>query len=158
MSSFSILIHEAWGCMHTAHSVHSSYSFSAAEIQPKHLVFCYLGFHLWSNMLGMVPGFLLHVSSFSILISKGVCTLHTLHFFFCRRNPTKTLGFLLPFSMVFRWFSAFSPPLYAQSFLKPGKSLVLMARTKYGKYMLPLPHHFKNLKLEIPLKFKLNTF
>jgi hypothetical protein len=30
---------------------------------------------------------------------------------FWRRNPTKTLGFLLPFSLVFRWFSAVSPNL-----------------------------------------------
>jgi hypothetical protein len=55
---------------------------------------------------------------------EGVCTLS--QSFFWRRNPTKTLGFLLPW--ISPWiFVGFllSPPPYAQSFLRKPSFLVL---------------------------------
>jgi hypothetical protein len=45
--------------------------------------------------------------------------------FFWRRNPTKTLGFLLPISPWFVFGFLLSPPPYAQSFLRKPSFLVL---------------------------------
>jgi hypothetical protein len=46
--------------------------------------------------------------------------------FFWRRNPTKTLGFLLPWISPWFFFGfLLSPPLYAQSFIRKPSFLVL---------------------------------
>jgi hypothetical protein len=64
---------------------------------------------------------------FNLVVKKTAAAREGMHSpFFWRRNPTKTLGFLLP------WFSPWffvgfllSPPPYAQSFLRKPSFLVL---------------------------------
>jgi hypothetical protein len=75
------------------------------------------------------------------LSPEGVCTIA--HYFFWRRNPTKTLGFLLP--RISHWFFVgflVSPPPYVQSFLRKPRFLVLAYSFPWFLNIQNLPNLF----------------